>query len=107
MQYGITVEILTGLKNAAVSLEDLSKYMSWTQRIAGRRIDQIVSNKHRTAYRRAAEVLGALAESYLLMGESGKSRAVVRKYRDEKYNRHSAFRREVNAVIAKSGILDW
>ena len=67
-----------------------------------KRIDQIVSNKHRKAYTRAAEVLIAPAECYFLRGEGEKSRKIVEEFRDEKYSRHYAFRREVDTVLDAS-----
>ena len=100
-------EILTGLKNAAISGEEQMKYLSWAVNIGKRRIEQIVSNKHRKAYTRAAEVLGALAECFLLRGEREKSRKIVEEFRDQKYNRYPAFRREVNTVISASSLLSY
>ena len=100
-------EILTGLKGAVISGEEQMKYLSWAIKIGKRRIDQIVSNKHRKAYARAAEVLGALAECFLLRGEREKGRKIVEEFRDQRYNRYPAFRREVNAVISASSLLSW
>ncbi len=100
-------EILTGLKTASISGEEQMKYLSWAVNIGKRRIEQIVSNKHRKAYTRAAEVLGALAECFLLRGEREKSRKIVEEFRDQKYNRYPAFRREVNTVISESSLLSW
>ena len=101
----ISAEILSGLHKADISADEQRKYLSWAANIGKKRIEQIVSNKHRKAYTRAAEILGALAECYLLRGEESKSRRIVEEYRDQKYNRYPAFRREVNSVISASSLL--
>ena len=103
----VSDEILKGIKNAVISGEEDMKYLSWAVNIGKRRIEQIVSNKYRKAYIRAAEVLVALAECFLLKGEREKSRNIVEEFRDQKYNRYSAFRREVNAVLSASSLLNW
>ena len=100
-------EILAGLRNAVISREEQMKYLSWAVNIGERRITQIVSNKHRKAYTRAAEVLGALSECFLLRGERERSREIVEEFRDQRYNRYPAFRREVNRVISSSSLLNW
>ena len=53
----------------------------------------------------AAEILGSLAECYSLIGEEGKGRSMIDEYRNEKFNRHSAFRGELDSIIASSGLL--
>ena len=98
----ISDEILDGLKTSSLSCEERKMYLSWARKIGRNRIDQIVSNKHRKAYTRAAEVLIALAECYFLTGEGAKSRKIVEEYRDGKYSRHYAFRREVDTVLDAS-----
>lgn len=83
------------------------RYLSWALETGRKRIEQIVSNKHRGAYDRAAETLGALAERYLLNGEEEKSRSLIDEYRNQRYNRYPAFRRELDSLIAVSGPLHW
>jgi len=63
------------------------------------------SNKHRGAYDRAARVLGSLAETHIAMGNEKKAMQLLRHYYQEKYNRFSAFRREVKSVVAGSAAL--
>ena len=70
-------ETLRGLQKASVSEEQKHRYLSWALETGRKRIEQIVSNKHRGAYDRAAETLGALAECYLLNGEEEKSRSLI------------------------------
>jgi len=100
-------EILRGLQKASVSEEQKHRYLSWALETGRKRIEQIVSNKHRGAYDRAAETLGALAECYLLNGEEKKSRSLIDEYRNQRYNRYPAFRRELDSLIAVSGPLHW
>jgi hypothetical protein len=50
-------------------------------------------------------VLGALAETYVAMGQKNKAVKILHKYYNEKYNRFSAFRREVKAVGIDSELL--
>ncbi|MGD9158377.1 MAG: hypothetical protein PVG39_08235 [Desulfobacteraceae bacterium] len=87
-------EILKGLgknKNVKSQAEDA---LLWAEKIGKNRIDHIVSNQHRNAYERAARILGALAETYVLMGKKDKAKKIINRFYVEKYNRHSAFRRE-------------
>ena len=41
----------------------------------------------------------------MAMGEKSKAARILRKYYSEKYNRFSAFRREVKAVVMDSDLL--
>lgn len=101
----ISGEILRGLKETTVSAEEERKYLLWAVRTGRRRIEQIVFNRHRRAYDRAAEVLGSLAECYVLNGEEKKGRAIISEYRNQKFNRHSAFRGELDSIIEFSDLL--
>jgi hypothetical protein len=98
-------EILRGLRIATVSPEESELYLLWAVSIGRKRIEEIVANKHRGAYDRAAEVLGSLAECYLLNGDEKKGREIIDEYRNQRFNRHSAFRRELDSIIASSGLL--
>jgi len=98
-------EIIKGLKQKKEAKSEAAEYLSWVEKIGKRRIEHIVSNKHRRAYERAAKVLGSLAEAYLAMGQKNKAVKILHTYYNEKYNRFSAFRREVKAVIMGSDIL--
>jgi len=98
-------EIIKGLKqNKEIKLQ-AAEYLSWAEKIGKRRIEHIVSNKHRRAYERAAQVLGSLAEAYLAMGQKSKAVKILHTYYSEKYNRFSAFRKEVKAVVNASDLL--
>lgn len=69
-----------------------------------KRIDHIVSNKHRNAYARVAQVLCSLAETYKVMDQDNKARRLIDHY-NKKYNRFSAFKREVNTAMRSSVLL--
>ena len=70
---------------------------------AGKRIDAIVSGKHRGSYRKAALVLVSLYELQLYNGDA-EPLNIIYKYK-EKYLRFSAFRSEVRTVLAYANIL--
>jgi hypothetical protein len=98
-------EILQGLQ--ALPMEE-SKKQAWlalAKKMGGGRIDGIVSNQHRKAYDRAAEVLGALMECYLLNEQPGEAGVLLETYRNQKYKRHSAFRKELDTVLRNSTLL--
>ena len=94
-----------GLKQKEETKSRATEYLSWAEKIGKMRIDHIVSNKHRRAYERSAQALGSLAEAYIAMGKKTKAAKILHKYYNEKYNRFSAFRREVKAVVMGSDIL--
>ena len=68
-------------------------------------MDDIVSNTHRGAYDRAAMVLGSLAEVFAAKGETKTAQNLFHEFCKQKYNRHTAFKREVRSVIAGSRLL--
>ena len=104
-QPGALAEITVGLGQVLLSETDRTTFLAWARKIGCERIDSIVSNQHRDAYRRAAEVLGALAECHALLDDSGKAAGFFREFCEMKFNRHSAFRREVQSVISASAVL--
>ncbi|GMQ79861.1 MAG: hypothetical protein BMS9Abin03_306 [Thermodesulfobacteriota bacterium] len=98
-------EIIKGLRQKKFTKAKRTEYLAWTEKIGKSRIEHIVSNKHRLAYERAAQVLGSLAEAYAAMGQKNKALKILHKYYSEKYSRFSAFRREVKAVVMDSNLL--
>jgi len=50
-------------------------------------------------------VLGSLGEAYAAVGQKNKTLKILHKYYSEKYNRFSAFRSEVKAVVKDSDLL--
>jgi len=98
-------EIIKGLtQNKEIQLQ-AAEYLSWAEKIGKSRIEHIVSNKHRRAYERDAQVLGSLAEAYLAMGQKSKAVKILHAYYSEKYNRFSAFRKEVKEIVEYSDLL--
>jgi len=98
-------EIIKGLTQNKEIKSQAAEYLSWAEEIGKGRIEHIVSNKHRRAYERAAQVLASLAEAYLVMGQKSKAANILHSYYNEKYNRFSAFRKEVKAVVKASDLL--
>jgi len=98
-------EIIKGLTQNKEAKSQAAEHLSWAERIGKRRVEHIVSSKHRRAYERAAQVLGSLAEAYLTMGQKSKAVKILHTYYNEKYNRFSAFRKEVKAVVKASDLL--
>jgi hypothetical protein len=77
------------------------EYFSMAEKSAKKRIDAIVSGKHRKSYWKAAELLLAIAEVYWSHGESGKGQSLIDNFK-KKYNRHSAFQRELKTAVKES-----
>jgi len=98
-------EIIRGLRQASFQSSSMKQYINWAFRIGRDRVDGIVSNTHRSAYQRAAWVLGSLAEVHAARGEVEKAGALLHEYCKEKFNRHRAFRREVKQVVSESILL--
>lgn len=98
-------EILQGLQHLPMEESQKQAWLTFAKKMGGGRIDGIVSNQHRKAYDRAAEVLGALMECCLLNEQPGEARALLETYRNQKYKRHSAFRKELDAVLRNSTLL--
>ncbi len=98
-------EIISGLKQKKFSKSKKVEYLAWAEKIGKSRIEHIVSNKHRRAYERAAQVLGSLAEAYVAIGQKKKTAKILHRYYSEKYSRFSAFRRDVKAVVLGSDLL--
>ncbi|MCP4574773.1 MAG: hypothetical protein GY846_00595, partial [Deltaproteobacteria bacterium] len=98
-------EILKGLQQHQNIKQYAEKCLPWAEKIGNSRINGIVSKQRRGAYDKAAQVLGALAETYIAVGNKEKAVALLHHYYHEKFNRHSAFRREVQSVVTGSEML--
>lgn len=96
-------EVIAGLSDADLPKALADNYVAWAESIARQRIDAIVSNLHRGAYRRAAIVLVALAERLLAEGHRHDSIELIARYRT-KYNRHRAFKSELAVVLGQSAL---
>ena len=77
-------EIISGLKQTKHTEANKTEYLKWAEKIGKSRIEHIVSNKHRRAYERAAQVLGSLAEVYAATGQKNKAVNILHKYYNEK-----------------------
>jgi hypothetical protein len=104
-QEGIYCEMAKGLARLRLTTSDRQRYLQWADRIARDGVQKIVSNQHRGAYNRAARVLGALAECYLVLGEKERAVSLVNEFVHAKFKRHHAFRSEVKHVVAGSVLL--
>lgn len=105
VESGVTDEILKTLKNILTTPEQEERWMMWAVRIANNRIGHILTNKHRRAYGRAAEILGALAEYHLIKNNRAKAATLIQENRDKKYNRFPAFKQELKNVMGSSKLL--
>ena len=81
--------------------QEKMKYFAMAEKAAKMRINAIVSNKHRKSYWKAAELILAIAEIYWSNSESEKGRMLIDHFQ-KKYNRHSAFQRELKTAIKES-----
>jgi hypothetical protein len=98
-------EILAGVKSIQPTPEDLETYLAWAERVGRERIEAIVSNQHRGAYNRAAQVLTALAECRAARDDKAKAESLVKEYIRVKFPRHTAFRSEVKRAVGESALL--
>ena len=98
-------EIILGIEAADLKAKKRHEYLSWAEDICKRRIDHIVSNQHRNAYDRAAQVLGALTETYIIRNRDDHAVEMLHHFCRERFPRHTAFKSEVAAVMATSPLL--
>lgn len=101
----ICQELYEGLKNVKLGDSKEKELFLTLETLGKSRIDEIVSNKHRRAYKRAAEVLGALAEYYLIKNDKQKATSLITEFRNQKYKRYPAFRSEIDSVAKDSALL--
>lgn len=90
-------------RSVHLSEDEENKYMRWCIEQTGRRVDAIVGEKHRQSYYKAANLLVALAETLANRNMKPKDTDLIDKYR-QKYNRHSAFRQELNMALSRSSL---
>jgi len=98
-------EILKGLTAVNLTPQDIRKYGEWVDMTGRNRVEEIVSNKHRGAYDRAARALGALAEYYVLSSGKDRAKLLLNEFVKVKFSRHSAFRSEVKAFVGEAPLL--
>lgn len=78
-------------------------YLKWCLKEIGKRVDEIIGNKYRKSYYKAADLLVAMAETLSNMGERQKGVDLIEKYRS-KYPKYSAFKGELRRSMQESGI---
>jgi hypothetical protein len=91
------------LKEIPIPENNKTEYFRHAEKIALKRIDAIVANKHRTSYWKAVQLLLAVAEVYWSNGETIEGQKLIDRVR-EKYRHHSAFRSELRNRAKKAGI---
>ena len=83
--------IADSLNNLVLSEAEEERLYEWCERICGKRVDSIVSEKHRSAYGRAVMALVALAEAKSCLYGEQEGQALIDKF-SRKYPRHNKFR---------------
>jgi hypothetical protein len=94
-------EIKNVIQTIHLSEEEENKYLHWCIEETGRRVDDIVGEKLRQSYYKAATLLVSLAEVMAIRGQKSKGTEKIEKYR-QKYCHHSAFRKELDTAIERS-----
>lgn len=80
------------------------QWLDAARSVVDQRVDAVVSNKHRGAYRRVAVLAVAYAEALILAGDQAAGAAFVTGTRG-RYPRHVAFRDELDRATAASPLL--
>jgi hypothetical protein len=98
----ICQEIYEGLKN--IKFDDIreQELISMIETLGRSRIDGIVSNKHRDSYKKAAQVLCSISEYYIVKNDRQKAFLIINEFRNEKYKRYPAFKKELDSIIKNS-----
>ncbi len=96
---------VSGLISSPLPKDTRDYLHAWAMEIGKKRIEGIVSNKYRNSYRKAAEILGALAEVAAVTQSPKHAQTLIFTYRDQMFQRFSAFRREVNGMMELSSLL--
>ncbi|MFQ6092438.1 MAG: hypothetical protein ACE5OR_07115 [bacterium] len=90
-------------QSVQLSEDEENRYMRWCIEETGRRVDAIVGEKHRRSYYKAANLLVALAEVCANRGVKSDGASLIEQY-GQKYHRHSAFKKELNVAVKRSGV---
>jgi len=91
------------LKQFPIPEKDRDEYFLAAEKAAFKRVDAIVGEKHRQSYWKAAQLLLAVAETYWSNGRADQGQRLVSRFK-EKYNRHSAFKAELQKAAKKSNL---
>lgn len=91
------------LKEFPIPEKEQDEYFLAAEKAALKRVDAIVGEKHRRSYWKAAQLLLAFAETYWSNGEADKGQKLINRFK-EKYNRHHAFKTELQKAAKKSNL---
>lgn len=83
--------------------EEKEAHLAWCQKQVSDRVSGIVSNQYRRSYGRAAELVVAVSETWAALGRGRESKAFIDSCH-KKYNRYSAFRRELREHAKIAGL---
>ncbi len=89
------------LKESPIPEKEREEYFRAAEKAAFKRVDAIVDEKHRKSYWKVAQLLLAVAETYWSNNKVGEGQMLVSRFK-EKYNRHSAFKAELQKAAKKS-----
>lgn len=89
------------LKEFPIPEKERDEYFLAAEKTALKRVDAIVSEKHRQSYWKAGQLLLAFAETYWSHGEGNKGQKLLSHFK-EKYHRHHAFKTELQKAAKKS-----
>jgi hypothetical protein len=99
---------LTALLAERLSTQDTphrrQRWLALVQATVERRVEAVVTSKHRGAYARVAELAAACAETLALRQDATAGEAFLAQVR-ARYPRHVAFRRELDTAIRASSLL--
>jgi hypothetical protein len=91
------------LKQFPIPEKERDEYFLVAEKGAFKRVDAIVDEKHRKSYWKAAQLLLAVVETYWSNGSADQGQKLVSRFK-EKYNRHSAFKAELQKAAKKSNL---
>lgn len=89
------------LKEFPIPEKERDEYFLAAEKAAFKRVDAIVGEKHRQSYWKAAQLLVAIAEIYWSNGKPNEGQKLINRFK-EKYNRHYAFKTELQNAAKKS-----
>ncbi len=101
----LVTQIIQGIRRRQWPASQRKLWQEWAENIGKQRIEHIVSNKYRKAYGRAAEILGALGEYFILTDKADYGISIIVEYRDVQFKRYNAFRKQVDSVVKNSTVL--
>ena len=91
------------LKEFSIPGKEQEEYFLAAGKAAFKKVDAIVSEKHRQSYLKAAQLLLAVAETYWSKGEADQGQKPIHRFK-EKYNRHYAFKTELQKAAKRSNL---